>query len=146
MPTPMSLKGVSLGMTDLLLKGGEVIDPSQGLRARLDVAVTDGAISQVAEHISVRDAGKVIDASGKLVVPGLIDLHCHVYRDVSRIGIDADLIGVRSGVTTLVDAGSAGCYTFGGFPGHIVPRAKTRIFCMLHISKAGLVYLSLIHI
>ena len=125
-------------MTDLLLKGGEVIDPAQNLRGIMDVAVKDGAISQVAANISPREASRVIDVSGKLVVPGLIDLHCHVYEGVNQTGISSDLAGVSSGVTTLLDAGSAGCYTFGGFPRYVVPRAKTRVLCMLHISRTGL--------
>ncbi len=127
-------------MIDLLLKGGEVIDPSQGLRGKMDVAVKDGAVSQVASGISVKEAKRVINVPGKLVVPGLIDLHCHVYEGVNQTGINPDLAGVRSGVTTLVDAGSAGCYTFGGFPQYVVPQSKTRIFCMLHISRTGLNY------
>ena len=127
-------------MTDLLLKGGEVIDPSQNLRGKLDVAVTDGAISQVAPNLNPQGAARVIDVSGKLVVPGLIDLHCHIYEGVNQTGVNPDLAGVLSGVTTLVDAGSAGCYTFGGFPKYVVPRAKSRILCMLHISRTGLSY------
>ena len=75
-----------------------------------------------------------------MVAPGLIDLHTHVYEGVNQNGINPDLAGVRSGVTTLVDAGSAGAYTFGGFPRYVVPSAATRIFCMLHISRAGLSY------
>ncbi len=127
-------------MTDLLLKGGRVIDSSQGINARMDVAVTDGAISQVAPDIRPEPDSRVIDVSGKLVVPGLIDLHTHVYHGVNQTGVDPDLAGVYAGVTTVVDAGSAGCYTFGGFPEHIIPNAKTRIICMLHISRTGLNY------
>ena len=111
-------------MIDLLLKGGEVIDPSQGLRGKMDIAVKDGAVSQVASGISVKEAKRVINVTGKLVVPGLIDLHCHVYEGVNQTGINPDLVGVRSGVTTLVDAGSAGCYTFGGFLGTSFPNRK----------------------
>ena len=125
-------------MTDLLIKGGQVIDPSQNLRGKLDVAVKDGAISQIAPHIDSAEASQVIDASGKVVTPGLIDLHCHVYEAVVSTGLDPDLVGVRSGVTTLVDAGSAGCHTFGGFPRYVVPQAKTRIFCLLNIAGTGL--------
>ena len=127
-------------MVDLLLKGGEVLDPSQGVRDKLDVAVTDGAISQVAPNISAREARRVINVQGKLVVPGLIDLHCHVYDGVNQTGVNPDLAGVLSGVTTLVDAGSAGCYSFGGFPKFVVPQNKSRIICMLHISRVGLNY------
>ena len=125
-------------MTDLLLKGGRVLDPSQGIDARMDLAVQDGAISGVAPTISPGPDTRVIDVSGKLVVPGLVDLHTHVYHGVNQTAVDPDLAGVYAGVTTVVDAGSAGCYTFGGFPRHIVPNARTRIVCMLHISRAGL--------
>ncbi len=127
-------------MVDLLLKGGEVVDPSQSLRGKLDVAITGGAISQVAPDINAAEGARVVDVTGKLVVPGLIDLHCHIYDGVNQTGVRPDLAGVRSGVTTLVDAGSAGCFTFGGFPRYVVPEAKTRILCMLHISRTGLNY------
>ena len=127
-------------MPDLLLKGGEVIDPSQDIRAKLDVAVTDGVISAVAPDIDPSGASRVINADGNIVIPGMIDLHTHVYEGVNQNGINPDLAGVRSGVTTVLDAGSAGCYTFGGFPSYVVPRAKTNIFCMLHISRVGLSY------
>ncbi len=125
-------------MTDLLLKGGEVIDPSQNLRGRFDVAVEDGVISEVAAGLDLGGAARVIDVSGKLVTPGLIDLHTHVYEGVNQTAVNPDLAGVMSGVTTLVDAGSAGCYTFGGFPRYVAPNARTRIFCMVHISRTGL--------
>ena len=127
-------------MIDPLLKGGEVIDPAQNTRGKLDVAIKHGVISQVASNINPSGSSRVIDVSGKLVVPGLIDLHCHIYEGVNQNGVNPDLAGVKSGVTTLVDAGSAGCYTFGGFPQYILPQAKTRILCMLHISKTGLSY------
>ena len=127
-------------MTDLLLKGGRVIDPSQGVNAQMDVAVAGGVVSEMAADIDPAGALRVIDARGCVVAPGLIDLHTHVYEGVNQNGINPDLAGVRSGVTTLVDAGSAGAYTFGGFPRYVVPRAATRIYCMLHISRAGLSY------
>ena len=127
-------------MTDLLLKGGEVIDPSLDIRAKLDVAVTDGVISAVAPDIDPSSAARVINVDGNIVIPGMIDLHTHVYEGINQNGINPDLAGVRSGVTTVLDAGSAGCYTFGGFPSYVVPNAKTNIFCMLHISRVGLAY------
>ena len=127
-------------MTDLLLKGGEVIDPSLDIRAKLDVAVTDGILSAVAPDIDPSSAARVINVDGNIVIPGMIDLHTHVYEGINQNGINPDLAGVRSGVTTVLDAGSAGCYTFGGFPSYVVPRAKTNIFCMLHISRVGLAY------
>ena len=125
-------------MSSLLLRGGRLIDPSQRIDAKLDVAVADGAISQVSPNIRPGHETRTIDLDGKLVVPGLIDLHTHVYHGVNQTAIDPDLAGVYAGVTTVVDAGSAGCYTFGGFPSHVVPKAKTRVVCMLHISRAGL--------
>lgn len=127
-------------MIDLLLKGGEVIDPSQNIRGKLDVAVESGTIQKIAPDIRPGPATRVVDVSGKFVVPGLIDLHSHIYEGVNQTGVNPDLAGVYSGVTTLVDAGSAGCYTFGGFPKFIVPAAKTNIYCMLHISRTGLNY------
>ena len=127
-------------MSDLLLKGGRVIDPAQDIDARMDVAVTDDAISQIAPNIKPAPGARVINVDGKLVVPGLIDLHTHVYHGVNQTGVSPDMAGVYAGVTTVVDAGSAGCYTFGGFPQHVVPNAKTRVVCMLHISRAGLNY------
>ena len=127
-------------MTDLLLKGGEVIDPSRDIRAMLDVAVTDGVISAVASDIDPSGAARVVNVDGNIVIPGMIDLHTHVYEGINQNGINPDLAGVRSGVTTVLDAGSAGCYTFGGFPSYVVPNAKTNIFCMLHISRVGLSY------
>ena len=127
-------------MTDLILRGGRVIDPSQGIDAQMDVAVTNGAISHIASEISAEPETRVIDVAGKLVTPGIIDLHTHVYHGVNQTGVDPDLAGVYAGVTTVVDAGSAGCYSFGGFPEHVVPNAKTRVVCMLHISRVGLNY------
>ena len=128
-------------MTDLLLKGGEVIDPSQDIRAKLDVAVTDGIISAVAPDIDPSGASRVINVDGIIVIPGMIDLHTHVYEGINQNGINPDLAGVRSGVTTVLDAGSAGCYTFGGFPNYVVPRAKTRTSSACCIFRAsGLSY------
>ena len=94
-------------MIDLLLKGGDVIDPSQNIRGKLDVAVESGTIQKVAPDIRPGPATRVVDVSGKFVVPGLIDLHSHIYEGVNQTGVNPDLAGVYSGVTTLVDAGSA---------------------------------------
>ena len=125
-------------MYDLLIRGGTVIDPSQSIHALNDVAVEAGKIARVAPGIPVEEAVRVIDVPGKLVTPGLIDLHTHVYDGVNGNGVRADLGGVNAGVTTMVDAGSAGCDTFGGFPKHIIPNNDTEIICFLHICRTGL--------
>jgi dihydroorotase len=125
-------------MYDLLIKGGTVIDPSQDLHGPNDVAVEGGKIARIAQDILAGEASRVIDVGGKVVAPGLIDLHTHVYDGVNGNGVEADLGGVRAGVTTMVDAGSAGCDTFGGFPRHIIPNNATEIICFLHICRTGL--------
>ena len=125
-------------MYDLLIRGGTVIDPSQSIHALNDVAVEAGRIARVAPGIPTEEAARVIDVPGKLVTPGLIDLHTHVYDGVNGNGVRADLGGVNAGVTTMIDAGSAGCDTFGGFPKHIIPNNETEIICFLHICRTGL--------
>ena len=125
-------------MYDLIVKGGTVIDPSQGLNGLNDIAVEDGKIALVAPDISSDEAARVLEVKGNLVLPGLIDLHTHVYDGVNGNGVEADLGGVRAGVTTMVDAGSSGCDTFGGFPRHIIPNSATEIICFLHICRTGL--------
>ncbi|HEU5321250.1 MAG TPA: amidohydrolase/deacetylase family metallohydrolase, partial [Methylomirabilota bacterium] len=125
-------------MYDLLLRGGRVLDPSSGLDGVLDVAVAHGMIASIAPGIAPAQAARVIEVGGALVTPGLIDLHAHVYAGVNRMGVDPDLGGVYAGVTTIVDAGSAGAATFGGFPRHIIPRCHTEIVPFLHICQTGL--------
>jgi dihydroorotase len=130
-------------MADLLIQGGEVLDPGQGLRGRLDIAVSHGKITHVAPHIDPREADRVVDVSGKVVAPGLIDLHAHVYAGVRTVGVNEnclmpDLAGVQSGVTTLVDPGSGGCYNFAGFPRFLVPTSRTRLFALVNIARNGL--------
>ncbi len=125
-------------MYDLIVKGGTVIDPSQGLNGLNDIAVEDGKIALVAPDILSDEAARVLEVKGNLVLPGLIDLHTHVYDGVNGNGVEADLGGVRAGVTTMVDAGSSGCDTFGGFPRHIIPNSATEIICFLHICRTGL--------
>ena len=125
-------------MYDLLIKGGVIIDSAQGIHAVNDVAVEKGTIVRVAPIIPVDEARQVIEVQGKVVTAGLIDIHTHVYHGVSANGVQADIGGVRAGVTTMVDAGSAGCDTFGGFPSHIIPNNQTEIICFLHICRTGL--------
>jgi dihydroorotase len=125
-------------MYDLLIKGGTVIDPSQGINGLNDVAVEDGKIARVAASISIEEASRVVEVKGSIVTPGLIDLHTHIYDGVNGNGVQADIGGVRAGVTTMVDAGSSGCDTFGGFPRHIIPNNVTEIIPFLHICRTGL--------
>jgi dihydroorotase len=125
-------------MFDLLIKGGRVIDPSQNIDAVTDVAVAGGKISGIGPEIAPSGAGKVIDAAGRIVTPGLIDLHTHVYDGFLSNGANPDMVGVNQGVTTVVDGGSAGHALFAGFPCYIVPAARTDIYCFLHIGSFGL--------
>ncbi len=123
---------------DLLITGGRVIDPDSGLSAVRDVAITGGRINRVATGIPPVGARRVIDARGRLVTPGLVDLHVHVYDAVVPISIDVDAACLARGTTTAVDGGSAGASTFAGFRKHVVARARTRVFALLNISKIGL--------
>ena len=112
-------------MYDLLLKGGTVVDPSTGLHGVYDIAAQDGKIAQIAPTIPREEARRVHEVAGKVVTPGLIDLHAHVFEGFNSNGVHPDLGGVYAGVTTLVDAGSSGCATFAGFPRHIIPQCHT---------------------
>jgi dihydroorotase len=125
-------------MYDLVLRGGTVLDPASGLHERRDVAVRGGLIADIGERLDVRDATRVLDVDGKLVTPGLIDLHAHVFDGVASNGVQPDLAGVHAGVTTIVDAGSAGAATFAAFPRHILPKSQTEVLPFLHICQTGL--------
>src|SRR5579884_2777042 len=96
---------------DLVLKGGRTIDPAQGIDGVLDVAVAGGKIAAVGPALS--GAAETIDVGGALVLPGMVDTHAHVFRHVTgRFGLDADMVGVQSGVTALVDQGGPSLMTF----------------------------------
>ena len=124
---------------DLIVSGGRVIDPSQGIDAVCDVALADGMVALVAENIPTNQSGDVIDATGLIVTPGLIDLHTHDFWGASRYGIDPDTVHIARGVTTVVDAGSSGSHTFPAFRKYVIDRAMTRIYAMLNISGMGMV-------
>ena len=125
-------------MYDLVIKGGRVIDPLQKIDGLMDVAVSGGKIAGVLPDIPPGEAGTQIDAAGKIVTPGLIDLHTHVYDGFLRNGANPDVVGVNQGVTTVVDGGSAGHALFAGFPRYVIPAARTTIYCFLHIGSFGL--------
>jgi dihydroorotase len=127
---------------DILLQGGRVIDPSSGLDAICDVRVTDGRIASIGTEAVAAGAAarcaEVIDCRGQLVLPGLIDTHAHVYEHVTgRFGLNADLCGVHSGVTTLVDQGGPSCMTLPGFRHFIVGGARTRVVAFLSAYLVG---------
>jgi dihydroorotase len=122
---------------DLVLKGGHVVDPSQGIDKVQDIAFTDGKVSKVSDEIPGSDGNDVRDVSKSIVVPGLIDLHTHVYWGGTSLGIDADDFCRHNGVTTAVDTGSAGPGNFAGFRKHVIDKSDARILAYLHVSHAG---------
>jgi dihydroorotase len=123
---------------DLLLRGGHVICPASGLDGVMDVAVRDGRIAAVQPNILPSTARQVMDVAGKLVLPGMIDTHAHCYQYVTgRFGMDADLVGVHSGVTTLVDQGGPSCMTLPGFRHFAADKARTRVYVFLSSYLVG---------
>lgn len=130
---------------DLVLRGGKVLDPGNGIDGEFDVAIAGDRIARVAPSIDPASAARWIDVRHKLVVPGLIDVHAHVFHRGARNGLDPDVAGVRSGVTTLVDAGSAGSATYEGFHHHVVAQAETRILANIHIARYGLAHVPEAH-
>jgi dihydroorotase len=123
---------------DLLLRGGRVICPASSLDGNFDVAVRDGRIAAVEPSILSSSARETVDVSGKLVLPGLIDTHAHVYQYVTgRFGLNADMVGVRSGVTTVVDQGGPSCMTLPGFRHFVAEKAETRTYAFLSAYLVG---------
>ncbi|CAN5529480.1 amidohydrolase/deacetylase family metallohydrolase [soil metagenome] len=127
------------GLYDFLISGGEVVDPGAGLSGRLDVAVSAGKIAAVEADIDRSQAARIIDATGQFVTPGLIDLHTHVYWGATYWGIEPDPVAARSGVTTWLDVGSAGSYSFPGFRRYVVEASKSKVLSLLNLSSIGLV-------
>ena len=124
-------------MTDLVLRGGRVIDPASGRDEIVDIAFGEGKVIEIGHDL--RDNGaEVVDARGLLVVPGLIDLHTHVYWGGTSLGVDAAKVARRSGTTTFVDAGSAGPGNFHGFRRHVIEPSPLRIIPYLNVSFPGI--------
>src|SRR6266436_1397357 len=123
---------------DLILRGGRVVDPSQKLDAVTDVAFADGKVARIGAGLRPDAKTDVHDVSGRIVTPGLIDLHTHVYWGGTSLGVDAEDFCRRSGVTTAVDTGSAGPGNFAGFRKHVIERSEVRILAYLHVSFAGI--------
>jgi dihydroorotase len=124
---------------DLLIKGGEVLDPEAGYSGKMDVAVKRNRIAAVDRNIPAGSAFKVIDASDQVVTPGLIDMHAHLYMGSTYWGVDADAVGSQAGVTTWADAGSTGAMTLQGFRDYVVAPSRVNIFAFVNISAIGLV-------
>lgn len=124
---------------DTVITGGEVIDPGSDTVGRFDVGILNGRISAVATQLDPTTARRQIDATGKIVTAGLVDLHTHVYWGASYWGIEADPVAARTGVTTWIDVGTAGSYSFPGFREWIVGGSRSRIYSMLNLSSIGLI-------
>ena len=123
---------------DTLLRGGRVICPASGTDGVMDVAIQAGRIAAVQPSILPSAAREVIDVTGRLVLPGLIDTHGHVYQYVTgRFGMEPDMVGVQSGVTTVVDQGGPSCMTLPGFRYFIAERAQTRVLAFMSAYLVG---------
>ena len=124
---------------DLLIREGTVIDPSQNLHAELDVAIANGKIAEVAGNIPGSQAREVVSAAGRIVCPGLIDIHAHVYESVGLQGLSPDSYYLARGVTTVVDAGSAGYTTIAGLRKYIAGSSRARVYALVDIGTFGMV-------
>ncbi|MDP1841682.1 MAG: amidohydrolase/deacetylase family metallohydrolase [Reyranella sp.] len=122
-------------MNDLVLKGGRLVDPSQGIDKVTDIAFAGGKVSAIGEGLAGKDTR---DVTGKIVSPGLIDLHTHVYWGGTSLGVEAELLARTGGVTTFIDAGSAGPGNFHGFRKHVIEPSPVRILPYLNVSFPGI--------
>src|SRR6266498_487703 len=127
---------------DLLIKGGHVLDPGQGLNGQMDIAVTGGRIAAIEAEIPAAEAKRVIQVKGdnRYVTPGLIDIHTHVAYGATTQGVGMgccapDQVGVHAGVTTLLDCGSVGVANIGVLQTHVIPNAKTRIIPFVNVGS-----------
>ena len=126
-------------MYDLIIRNGTLVDPAQGINTQKDIALTGGRVAAVIDPGSGVVAKHTLDVRGLYVLPGLIDLHVHVFSGVSHYGIDVDPTCLARGVTTVLDAGSSGALTFPGFRKFIIDVSQTRLYALLNISAMGMV-------
>jgi dihydroorotase len=129
--------GAGRAMLDLIIKGGRVIDPANGRNEVTEIAFGDGRVAAIGSGMPLR-AEQTVEANGLIVVPGLIDLHTHVYWGGTSLGVEAADIAQRSGTTTFVDAGSAGPGNFHGFRRHVIEPSEFRILPFLNVSFPGI--------
>ena len=122
---------------DLLITGGAILNPATGLRGELDVGIANGRIAALQSNLPRENAKQILDARGCTVTPGLIDFHVHSYWGVNPYGFDADPICLASGVTTAVDAGSAGPINFLGFKNLVHKQARTRMLGFIALAQHG---------
>lgn len=125
-------------MYDLLVKGGTVVDPAQKLHKKMDVGITAGKIAALEVELAAKQAKKVIDASGLLVTPGIMDFHCHVAEIFYPNAIAPDDAGVLAGATTVCDGGTTGYANFPSFRKFVIPQARTDVFCFMNLGSTGL--------
>ena len=117
---------------DTILKGGTVIDPATGRNGRFDVGIRAGCIQAIEPALAHSSGTKVIDAAGKLVIAGMIDTHAHVYEHVTgKFGLNADMVGVQSATTTLIDQGGPSCLTIRGFRHFVAEPASSRVLAFI---------------
>ena len=127
---------------DLLIKGGQVLDPGQNLNGKLDIGITAGRIAAIQADIPATEAKRVIQVKGdnRYVTPGLIDIHTHVAYGATTAGVgmgccDPDQVGVHAGVTTVLDCGSVGVANIGVVQTHVIPNAKTRVLPFVNVGS-----------
>jgi dihydroorotase len=124
---------------DLVITGGTLIDPAQGINEKKDIAVSRGKVVEVARSISSSSARRKIDATGKIVSPGFVDIHTHVAHDIVKLGIDPDKLCLQNGATTVADAGSTGELNFRGFKRYVIDRSETRILAFINVESLGMI-------
>lgn len=145
---PVLLLALQAQNFDLVLKGGRVIDPKNNLISVVrDIGITNGRIAAVHENIPDSESRRVVDAKGLIVTPGLVDLHVHVFHTINNPGswagdlsIPPDTLSFRTGVTTMVDAGSSGWRNFEQFKTSVIDRSKTRVLALINIAGHGMVH------